>query len=207
MLSSCQLSALTDLFRVGATGATTALSRWLGRPARMTVERVEELALYDATEVLGDSESPIAACVMAMHGRITGQLILAFDDASGLSLADLLLGKPPGTSTAWTEIERSAAQETANIVGCAYLNALSQFFHDGTSTHELLPSPPRFTRDYAQSLLQFSLMNQAVTSDVVFLTETQFHIDGAPVNWNLLFVPDANGLQALSGMLSVEKSD
>jgi chemotaxis protein CheC len=207
MLSPPQLSSLTALFRVGATGATTALSRWLGRPARMTVERVEQLALHDATEVLGDSELPIAACVMAMQGRITGQLILAFDDASGLSLADLLLGKPAGTSTAWSEVERSAAQETANIVGCAYLNSLSRSLHDGTATQEVLPSPPRFTRDYAQSLLQFALMNQAATSDVVFLTETQFHIDGAPVNWNLLFIPDDHGLQALTGTLSVEEPE
>ncbi len=201
MLSPEQLTALTDLFRIGATEATAALSRWLGRPARMTVERVDQLALADATEVLGDSESPIAACVMSMRGRVTGQLILAFDDASGLSLADLLLEKPAGTSTTWGEIERSAAQETANIVGCAYLNALSRSFHDGTATHEVLPSPPQFTHDYPQSLLQFALMNQAAASDLVFLTETQFHIDGSPVNWNLLFIPDADCVTTIENLL------
>ena len=167
----------------------------------MTVERVEQLALHDATEVLGDSEAPIAACVMAMRGRITGQLILAFDDASGLSLADLLLDHSPGTSTSWGEIERSAAQETANIVGCAYLNALSRSFHDAAATHEVLPTPPHFTRDYAQSLLEFALMNQAAAADVVFLTETQFHIDGSPVNWNLLFIPDADCVATLESLL------
>lgn len=201
MLTAPQLTALTDLFRIGALEATTALSRWLGRPARMTVERVEQLPLHDATEVLGDSEAPIAACVMAMHGRITGQLILAFDDDSGLSLADLLLEQPPGTSTTWGEIERSAAQETANIVGCAYLNALSRSFHDAAQTHEVLPTPPHFTHDYAQSLLQFALMNQAAASDVVFLTDTQFHIDGSPVNWNLLFIPDAGCVATLQNLL------
>lgn len=203
MFTPAQVTALTELFRVGATEATVALSRWLGRPASMAVERVEQLALHDATEVLGDSEAPIAACIMAMEGRITGQLILAFDDVSGLSLADLLLGNPAGTSTQWSEIERSAAQETANIVGCAYLNALSRFLHDATTTHEVLPTPPRFTRDFAQSILEFALMNQAAASDFVFLTETQFHIDGAPVNWNLLFIPDSQSVPALEGLLNL----
>ncbi len=201
MLTTQQLAALTELFRAGAAEATAALSRWLGRPARVTVERVEQLALCDATEVLGDSEAPIAACVMAMHGGLTGQLILAFDDASGLSLADLLLSNPPGTSTTWNEVERSAAQETANIVGCAYLNSLTRSFSDAAAAHEVLPTPPRFTRDYPQALLQFALMNQATTSDVVFLTETQFHIDGSPVNWNLLFIPDATGVPQMESLI------
>lgn len=207
MFSQNQLAALTELLRAGAAETTAALSRWLGRPARMTVERVDQLTLHDATEVLGDSEVPVGACVMEMRGRITGQLILAFDDASGLNLADLLLGNPTGTAQSWTEIERSAAQETANIVGCAYLNALARFFHDGGRTHEVLPSPPRFTHDYAQSLLQFALMNQAAASDVVFLTETEFNIDGAPVNWKLLFIPDAESLPAIAGIPSLERPD
>ncbi|RPI75832.1 MAG: chemotaxis protein [Planctomycetaceae bacterium] len=143
--------------------------------------------------------------MMSMPGRITGLLNLAFDDASDRYLHDLLLGHPPGTSTAWDEIERSAAQETANIVGCAYLNALSRSFHDAAATHEVLPTPPHFTHDYPQSLLQFALMNQAAAADVVFLTETQFHIDGSPVNWNLLFIPDSDCVATLEGLLCFEK--
>ena len=188
MLNSTQLLKLGDLFRAGAEQATLALSRWLDRPARITIERVEQLSLYEATDVLGESEEPIAACVMELRGELVGQLILAFDDASGLGLADLLLAQPLGTAHEWGEIERSAAQETANIVGCAYLNALSRLA--GGQGRELLPDPPRLVRDYPQALLQFSLMNQASTSDVVFLTETRFHIDGSPVNWNLLLIPD-----------------
>ena len=50
---------------------------------------------------------------------LDGQILLVFEDAAGLALADLLLRQPLGTSTAWGELERSAADETANIVGCA----------------------------------------------------------------------------------------
>lgn len=45
-------------------------------------------------------------------------------------------------------------------------------------------------RDYPQALLEFALMNQASHGDVVFLTETRFHIDGSPAQWNLLLIPD-----------------
>lgn len=199
MLEPNQLQQLHRLFGTGAEQATLALSRWLDRPARITVERVEQLPLNQATDVLGDSESPIAACVMQLQGELHGQLILAFDDASGLGLTDLLLGHPLGTAKTWGEIEHSAAQETANIVGCAYLNALSRLA--AGQGRELLPAPPHFVRDYPQALLQFALMNQATHGDVVFLTETRFHIDGSPVNWNLLLIPDTPSVARLRDWL------
>ena len=40
-----------------------------------------------------------------------------------------------------------------------------------------------------------------MASDLVFLTRTEFRIEGAPVNWNLLFVPDAESLATLTEML------
>jgi chemotaxis protein CheC len=203
MLTDRQLSALTTLFCHGSEDATRALSRWLGRPARVSIEQVEQVPLAEATEVLGDAESPVCFCAMELEGRLTGELILSFDDASGLALADLLLGKNVGTSTEWGEIETSAALETANIIGCAYLNALaSSAPESGAGGPELLPSPPRFARDFAEALLQSALMSQAVESDSVFLTRTEFHIEETPVDCNLLFVPDSASLSALQEMLS-----
>jgi chemotaxis protein CheC len=202
MLNDQQLKALTIVFRHGEEEASSALAKWLGRPARVSVECVEQVPLAEATTVLGASDAPICACAMAMHGRITGQLIFVCDDASGFALADLLLDNSVGTSKTWGELEKSAALETTNIIGCAYLNALVHFFRskEGT-TSELIPSPPSFARDFADALLEFAVMSQAMASDVVFLTRTEFQIEGAPVNWNLLFVPDAESLATLTEML------
>jgi chemotaxis protein CheC len=204
MLADQQLAALTTLFRHGSDDASLALSRWLSRPTRVSIEQVEQVPLSEATEVLGDADGPICFCAMGLKGRVTGELILAFDDASGLALADLLLENPIGTSTAWGEVEQSAALETANIIGCAYLNALARYFPEtGDDSVDLVPTPPRFARDFAESLMEFALMNQAMASDVAFLTRTEFHIEGAPVNCNLLLVPDAQCLSTLQEMLPV----
>lgn len=202
MLSEPQLRTMTFLFRRGAEEASAALTRWLGRSARITVEQIEQLPPQEATGVLGDSESPLCFCVMALRGHVTGQLILGFDDASGLMLADLLLNYPPGTSKEWGEVERSAALETANIVGCAYLNSLARFASGGPdASADWLPSPPRFARDFPEALMQFALMDQTIALERVFLTRTQFRIDDSPVNWSLLFVPDAASLEPLRELL------
>jgi len=202
MLADEQLAALTTLFCYGSDDASLALSRWLGRPSRISVEQVEQVPLSEATEVLGDAESPVCFCAMGLKGRVTGQLILAFDDASGLALADLLLGNRFGTSTVWGELEQSAALETANIIGCAYLNSLARCFPEkDDKSQELVPTPPKFARDFPESLMQFALMNQAMASDLAFLTRTEFRIEDAPVNCSLLFVPDAQCLSTLREML------
>jgi chemotaxis protein CheC len=112
----------------------------------------------------------------------------------------MLLGQPRGTATEWTEMAKSAALETTNIVCCAYLNALSQSLAD--PSEGLVPAPPRFNRDYAESLLQFALMGQAVAMDQVIIAKTRFEIDSVPVNWTLLFVPDADSMKRLPELLS-----
>lgn len=202
MFTDSQLDQLTTLFRRGAEDASDALTRWLDRPARVSVSEVEQLPLSGASGALGDPEQPVCCSIMGLQGRVTGQLVLASDDASGLALADLLLGRQAGTSTGWTEYERSAALETANIVGCAYLNALFRSFSTGDAdAEELLPSPPRFVRDFADAVLQFALMDQAANSDIVLLTRTEFHIEHTPVNCSLLLAPSARSLAALRDAL------
>ena len=95
-------------------------------------------------------------------------------------------------------MEQSAALETTNIVCCAYLNALARTLPPARDGHdEVLPSPPTFARDFAESLVEFALMDQMATSDEALLARTEFRIDGAPVDWTLLFVPDAGSLEHL----------
>jgi chemotaxis protein CheC len=117
-------SRLVALFHRGADDASHALAKWLGRPAALSVERLDALPIAEAAAVMGSSDTLICGCAMRIDGAIGGLLLLAADDDAGLSLADTLLERPAGTSTSWGDLERSAVIETANIVGCAYLNAI-----------------------------------------------------------------------------------
>src|SRR6202034_3603874 len=110
-------------------------------------------------------ETLVAACTMGLTGRLTGSLILVFADRSGLALVALLLHQPVGTTTAWGELEQSAAKETTNIVGAASVNALPAHLLGsavGSDSDELIPTPPTFLHEFAGSLLEFALMEQAL---------------------------------------------
>src|SRR5579863_644972 len=127
-LTATQLNLLRMVFERGTEAASAALSKWLGDQIVLTMSAVNEIELAQAEQLLGPPESLVAACSMGL----TGWLLLVFKDSSGLALSDLLLHQELGTAKEWGELEESAAKETANIVGCAYVNALASH----------LPRPP-----------------------------------------------------------------
>ncbi len=201
-LSAKQLETLRGVFHIGAADASVALEKWLGHPSSITIDSIEQLPLCDATGILGGDDEPVCICAMAMRGILTGQLIFIFDDRSGLALADMLMGREEVREREWGELETSAALESANIIGCAYLNSLQKHLPGDSATDELMPSPPVFRRDFAESLLQFAFMSQATEEDIVFLTQTQFQVDQTRMNWTLLVVPDGSTIETLRQLLT-----
>lgn len=202
-LSGARERFLRALFERGAEGASTALSRWLAAEVRLTVNGIDQVELAEASEALGPPDALVAACAMGLVGPLGGSILLAFEDRAGLALADLLLHRPIGTATEWGELEQSAALETTNIVGCAYLNALAAHLPAGTAG-ELAPTPPSFLREFAGSLLQFALMEQAMEYDQVLLARAAFDAPGKAeldLNWTLLLIPDRRSLEALTAGL------
>ncbi len=196
-----QLADLESSLHRGSAQASKALASWIGKPSVVEIDSLQRLPLDQATAVLAGDDEPLCFCAMEIQGVLSGEMILAFDDASGLALADMLLGQPRGTTTQWTEMATSAALETTNIVCCAYLNSLAACLSSPRGAVELVPAPPTFSREFAESLMEFALMDQAISLDQVILATTRFQIDGVPVKWTLLFVPDAASMSRLAELL------
>jgi chemotaxis protein CheC len=201
LLNAEQLAALLAVLHHGSADASEALARWISKPSVVEIDSLEQVPLEEATSLLPAPDEPICFCAAEIGGLLTGEMILAFDDASGLALADMLLDQPPGTASEWNEMAVSAALETTNILCCAYLNSLSRSFVDVGESSELLPSPTQFHRDFAESLLEFAVMAQAIASDQVIVARTRFEIDALHVNWTMLFVPDAESMRRLPDLL------
>lgn len=202
-LSESQLHRLANALHRGASQASQAMATWLSVPSVVEIDSVDQLPISDAADVLGGADQTLCFCSMEITGSLTGQIILAFDDSSGLSLSDLLLDHPVGNATDWGEVETSAALETANIIGCAYLNALSKDLTTlDSETLDLLPSPPAFCREFAESLLQTVFLGQAMASDFIVAARATFEIRGQRLNWTLLFVPDAPSMGRLRELIN-----
>jgi chemotaxis protein CheC len=216
ILNDLQRHLLRMIFDRGADAASHALSKWLGQEVHLAVNEVELVELAQAVDLLGPAELLVTACTMGLTGRLTGLILLVFEDTSGLALVDLLLGHPVGKTMDWGDLEQSAAKETTNIVGCAYVNSLATHLPGMvllTPTQpdvyqpaggELVPTPPTFVREFAGCLLQFALMEQAIELDQVLLIHSHFSAGKGELklNWTLLFIPSRESLHSLAVSLA-----
>lgn len=198
-----QIAQLTKAFHRGASEASTALAQWLHAPMSISIDAVDQCPLESALSVLGEGDNAVCMVLMEMEGLLTGHMLLAFDDVSGLGLSDMLLSRPKGTATSWEELERSCVMETMNIAGSAYLNGIAHYLSEGCDERgELIPSPPQFLRDFAESLLQSAFMEQALFAREVVFAKARFDLSGQPLRWTFLLIPDPASLETLAEILN-----
>ncbi len=191
------LELLHQLFASATHDASAAMCRWTDGLITLTLDEVREIPLEDVCARLNLGDDLLTMVVLSLEGQIGGEMILTFDEENGRHLAASLLGRPSEIGAEWSELEKSALTETGNILGCAYMNALTRLIDA-----ELVPSAPYFIQDYGASVLQQALMAQAMTCDQALICRTCFHREGEELNWRVLFIPTDSMRQAMEGALT-----
>ena len=98
ILNDAQRHLLRMIFDRGAEGASQALSKWLAEEVHLAVSEVELVELEQAAGLLGSPDSLVAACSMGLTGRLTGLILLVFEDRSRLRP-----GRPAFASAYWND--------------------------------------------------------------------------------------------------------
>jgi chemotaxis protein CheC len=192
------LEILHQLFMAATNEASAAMSRWTSGRISLTLDEVKEVPLDGVSAGLGISDEILTTVILCLEGEHGGQLILTFDEEDGRKLAAMLLRRDFIPSQPWSDLEKSALCETGNILGCAYLNAITRLVG-----FELIPSPPYFVHDYGASVIQQAVAAQAETSDHILLGRTQFSSKGEELNWNVIFIPTLTMRQELERAMTM----
>lgn len=186
------MDSLENLFSTATHDASIAMSRWTNGVITLSLDKVTQLPLEEVSAALDLGDELLTMVVLTLRGELGGTMLLTFDEDNGRDLAALLLNRRREIADEWSELEKSALNETGNILGCAYMNALTRFLDA-----ELIPSPPYFLQDFGASVLEQALMTQALTCDTATICRTTFSRSGHQLDWNVLFLPT----QALSDRL------
>lgn len=180
-----QLQVLQNVLGAATDEASKAMSVWTGGKISLTLDCIREIPLEMVTQEFDLGMDLLTMVVLTIEGEIGGTMILTFDEENGRRLAATLFKQDVSTDTEWTELERSALNETGNILGCAYFNAIARLVEC-----EFVPSPPTFLQDYGVCVLEQALMQQAHETTDVLICQTTFLQGSEKLNWNILFVPD-----------------
>jgi chemotaxis protein CheC len=189
-----QLDAIREVANIGAGHAATALSQMTNRKIMITVPRVNVRPMEEACDIVGTPGEVIAAVLMHMMGDLTGRAMLMFPQRAARTLCDFLLRREPGTTRDFGEMERSAIKEAGNILGSAYLNALSDFMG-----MMLVPSVPSLVIDLSGAVLTSAHLNFGHDRDYAFCVETSFRVDGdnESLGGHFLLLPDVAALRSI----------
>ena len=184
-----KLDVLQQLFAAATHEASAAMCQWTNSLITLTLDKIFDIPLEDVCGALNLGDELLTMVVLALDDDFGGSMVLAFDEENGRQLAASLLGSEPDTSPQWNEMEISAINETGNILGCAYMNAITRLIN-----YQLIPSPPYFIQDYGVSVVQQAILGQAA-SDNVLICRTGFHHQEEEQDktkelaWWVLFVP------------------
>ena len=193
-MSPERLDALKEVANIGAGHAATALSLMTGARIMIDVPTVNIGQLSELVPEIAGAEVPIVSVMMDMHGSLNGQTLLALPVATARRLADLMLRRERRDSTApFNILEESALREAGNILGGAYMTALSDFLE-----MQLMPSPPRFRIATTKEIL--SDCDAALSEDIaVCCVETEFTFEeiGERFRGFFLLLPDSDSFTAI----------
>jgi chemotaxis protein CheY-P-specific phosphatase CheC len=140
-----------------------------------------------------------------------GRLMLAWTPqaAAELIAVALVLDEPPQPDfDAWSDIQRSTLAETANVVGCAFLNTVAESIEQGASGNlSLIPSPPFVEQQFAGSLMEAAVteiesQEEVSVSDRIWSASSSFRLVGRSVATRLVMVWQPSVWQRLSSMVT-----
>jgi chemotaxis protein CheC len=186
VLNDQEKDALKEVGNMGIGHAATALAKMINKKIDISLPNIR---IIRADQAFEKYEKDIIASEMEVTGDLTGTSIMVFPKETGLKLVDKLYFRNPGETKEMDEDAKSAFNETANVIGGAYLNSLAKFL-----SISLFPKPPLFYNGTIQDLKQ-NIANTDVFNIVSI--ETDLKTDDENINGSFLLIFDQASLLGL----------
>jgi len=187
------LDALRELANIGSGTAATALSRMLGRPVGISVPTALALPLADVVDAAGAPDAVVTAVVLSLVGDLEAIALLLFTQEDAAALCELV-----GVDVD-SELGISALAEIGNILGSAYIGALTTM-----TALALEPRPPETTTDMLGAIVSSVLATGAAETDIALLLDSDLTVEGAECSLSFMLAPGKEGVAEILVRLGLE---
>lgn len=190
-LSELQLDVLREVVNVGAGNAATALSQLVDRRVDMGVPTVMVMSFNDMISKMGSDEDVVVAVELKVFGDAPGNILYLMSYDKAFKFANTLIC---GYEDKSEEVYLSLFNETGNILGNTFLNAISKF-----TGLNLVTSVPAVAIDMLVAVISTSFIDADQYDDYVLSIDTSF-LDTNDVNdpgGNFVYIPKPGSLNKI----------
>ncbi len=190
---------LEDIASYGTQSAADGLAGMIGKECLITDPEIHVVDILDIPKWLGRPEEEVVGVYLRVWAELPVQFILLLTFEQALDLADMLLEKPPGTTTQLDALSQSALAEVGNLTGSLFLNVMSS-----VSDISLRPSPPGVMIDMLGAILNVIIASMDDLSQRVLMFQTAFVFPEQHSKVDFWVIPASETIQSLIASTDVK---
>jgi len=191
-----QIDILKEIGNIGMGNATTSLSKMLEEKIKMDVPEVSLISLSEVPELVGGPEKPVAVVFSKALGEVSFFIIFLMPEHSALNIIKALTD---GETNEFCYMGRSVIREVGNIVGAAYLSALSFL-----TNYTFKQTPPILAIDMAGAILGTIFAEADLADDTLLLIKTILNTELTDFEGYLFIVPNWEKFKSIVEILGLE---
>lgn len=188
-LNPKQLRAIEELIYLASWGAASSLSQMLQSEAKVEFSGLEFLTPKNLFKHVGPPEEEAVVVVLRISGSMEGSLLFLTTQASAEEFIKRVMHKD---AVNWTELEVSAIQSLANILGSSFLNSINRL-----TGLEVYPSPPVFLKDMTGAIFQSVILEQAAKSEFILFIKVKITTVDNKTSGSIFIFPTADSFKKL----------
>ncbi len=194
-----KLEVFNEMTREGAEKSAMNISSMTGIDTTVNVSRLSLIPIEDIPKEVGNKR--YVGTVMEFRGKISGYLVILFDQPSGRAVVDALV--PMETDEQWGETEQGALRELGNIMTSGFVDGWANVLNA-----EIKHSPPEFVADTGASILRPITGKIAETEDHAFMLDSNVQTNSDQVfTCQMLALPRRDELEAALDDLLLENAE
>ena len=190
-LSDMQIEAMKEVGNIGAGHAATALSEMLNEPVQIGTPTVEILPFSGLAARVSRPGKTFAVVHMHVYGEAPCQIVVLFDEEQVRGFTTIFTGASPDSAAETFEsLVESTVKEVGNIIGGAYLTALTEL-----TSITLIASVPTLSMGSAER--SFLALMDVPGDQEVFYVQTGFEKDRPVIAGEFILIPHAESIGPL----------
>lgn len=170
-LTRFQRDTLKEVGSIGASSASTALSKLTGELILVDMTKLEVLSLDNIPDLLGDPKEDVVGIIFTIGGELEGSMACLCKQKLARAIADMVRKQKVGTTEKMDDYTEDLIKEVGNILVGAYITALSNL-----SKMSMVESTPNFMVGKTEGILKRAIKRVADDLNEIIVIETTLTI-------------------------------